>query len=91
MCLGETIIRGNTIRLNGLATGGPGIQCQQGMVLGNFVTDNEGPGLESGVVATVVYDDKVFEANNDPATPANQVIGNAIQLGPDICEGVPCP
>jgi hypothetical protein len=90
-CLGASLVRGNRVETNGGAADSPGINASEGMVIGNFVVGNAGAGLLG--TSNVSYGHNVFRDNHDAAggpTPANQGV-QGDQLGPNLCQGVPCP
>jgi hypothetical protein len=84
----HSYVRGNRVHLNGSVGDQPGIEADGAYVWQNVVTFSAGPGLEAG--ASVAYGHNHFRDNQGASTPANQVNGG-VQLGPNLCQGAPCP
>ncbi|MEM7052421.1 MAG: right-handed parallel beta-helix repeat-containing protein [Acidobacteriota bacterium] len=83
------MVRNNRVRNNGGASNSPGIRTVDGHVVGNLIQLNSSVGLQAD--GSTVYGDNVLRSNNLPANPANQVAGSGTQIGPNSCQGAPCP
>lgn len=91
-CLAASVIRGNRVLENGSAGDSPGVNAAGGFVTGNLIVANRGIGLSG--TSDLAYGDNVLYDNNDAAggpTADNQVVAQGVQLGPNLCQGVPCP
>lgn len=90
-CTGHPVIRGNRVTDNGNAGTSPGIDGANGLVTGNLIVLNRAAGLTG--TSDLAYGDNVLRDNNSASgssTPANQVT-QGVQIGPNLCQGVPCP
>ena len=73
------LITGNIVRGNGA-----GISLNHGVVTGNLVDDNTNAGLNGGAG----YAGNTFFLNH-PSTGVQ--VSGGLQLGPNMCNGAPCP
>lgn len=86
------LIRSSVVRSNGLRLDSAGVVVTVGTAEGNLIYSNRGPGLDL-FAGSAAYGNNQLWNNNQAIGPMvdNQVVGGGVQLGPNLCQGAPCP